>query len=683
MASFIQSGESGVNRSKGGVWDAAVLAAVPDATLIVDCGARIVFASGQVAEVFHYAPADLAGLSIDILLPKRSRAAHVGHFMKFLTAPSARRMASGLILFGRRKDGSEFPADVALSPVTIDGELYVICSVRDITERHAAAEILRQSVSEWEMRSRAALETLQLFVEYAPSAVAMLDRELRYVVVSRRWLEDYGLAGRELIGRHHYEVFPELPERWREIHRRGLAGEPAQAAEDSFVRQDGTTEWVHWDVRPWRTADGGIGGIMLFTEVITRRVTAEQALRRSHEELEERIGLRTIELEQARTAAVRANLLKSRFLSAASHDLRQPLQVATLSIANVLSQLTQPEQRAACEETRRSLGLMAEILNALLDISRLESGAVEPNVCDFELGPLLQRIASHYRFQASAKGLRFVVEAGEHVVHSDPALLERIIDNLVSNAIRYTTEGEVRVRGAADADQLRISVADTGSGIADDQQGTIFEEYVQLDNPARDRDKGLGLGLSIVKHIAGILGLRIELVSRLGQGSEFAVRVPLGAPSNVATTPRPQEPMPRPGPQLTAGRPMVLLIEDNRTVAASLQVFLELRGFQSCLAEHCEGALELVDGGLRPDLIISDYRLPTHDGVWLLRQLRAKLGAVPAILMTGETAVRTEPGEERTYTLLHKPVDAKLLSGVLSTLLVNSQTTPSRQFDAG
>jgi hypothetical protein len=670
---YQSSRERGVNLRKAESWDAAVLAAVPDATLIVDRRARIVFASDQVSLVFGYPPGELADRSIDSLLPERSRAAHVGHIAKFFAAPSVRRMASGLTLFGRCKDGTEFPADVALSPVTIDGELYVICSVRNIIEAHAAAQILRQSVSEWELCSRAALETLQMFVEYAPSAVAMLDRELRYLVVSRRWREDYGLTGRELIGRRHYEVFPELPERWREIHKRALAGVPAQAAEDSFVRQDGTIEWVHWDIRPWRTPDGGIGGIMLFTEVITRRVLAEQALRRSHDELEERIAQRTSELEQARAEAVRANELKSRFLSAASHDLRQPLQVATLCISNILAHLSRPEQRAACEDTRQSLGRMAEIINALLDISRLEGGAVQPDVRDFELGPLLQRIASHYRFQSSAKGLRLVVDDCSHIVRSDPQLLERIIDNLISNAIRYTAEGEVLVRAEPDADQLRISVVDTGIGIPGDKQHAIFEEYVQLDNPARDRDKGLGLGLSIVKHIADILGARIELASRPGLGSEFTVRVPLGTRANLAATPQPQEPMSRPTSQITSGQPVILLVEDNRSVAAAMQIFLELRGFQCCLAEHSEGALDLIDGGLRPALIISDYRLPTRDGVWLLRQLRAKLGPVPAILMTGETGVRTEPGEERFYTLLQKPTDARNLSSLLNSLLADPQ----------
>ena len=177
-------------------WNEAVLAAAPDATLIFDRGARIVFASDQVTGVFGYTPGELAQRSIDILLPERSRAAHRGDFARFLAAPSARRMASGLTPFARRKNGSEFPADVALSPFTMDSALYVICSVRDMTERHAAAETLRQSAREWETRSRAALETLQLFVEYAPSAVAMLDRELRYMVslplvASKRQVYDF------------------------------------------------------------------------------------------------------------------------------------------------------------------------------------------------------------------------------------------------------------------------------------------------------------------------------------------------------------------------------------------------------------------------------------------------------------------------------------------------------------
>jgi len=407
---------------------------------------------------------------------------------------------------------------------------------------------------------------------------------------------------------------------------------------------------------------------MLFTEVITRRVVAEQALRRSHEQLEERIRLRTQELEQARAAAVGANLLKSRFLSAASHDLRQPLQAAGLCLSNLLLQLSSAPLRAACEEARASLERMAEILDALLDISRLESGAIEPKVADFELGPMLERIAGQHRCQAAAKGLRLVVEACEDVARTDAALLGRIIDNLLSNAIRYTVAGEVRVQRERDADDLRISVVDTGAGIPPEKHGTIFEEYVQLDNPARDRDKGLGLGLSIVKHIGHILGLRIELESLPGHGSKFTVHVPPGAREGVAKTPQQPEPQIRATPRDMAASPSVLLVEDNRAIAVALQMFLELRGYQSHLAQDCAGALALIDAGLRPDLIISDYRLPTQDGVWLLQQLRAKLGAVPAILMTGETAVRAEPGAEH-YLLLHKPVNPNELARVVRALL--------------
>lgn len=659
-------------------FEGSVLAASPDGILVVDAGERIIFVSDQVARLFGYAVAEIVNQPIDMLLPERLRASHAESRRNYLATPTVRRMGAGRKLLGRRKDGSEFPVDVGLSPVFIANRPHVICSVRDVTERWIAEEALDETARRWEAQSRENSELLRLFVLHSPASVAMLDRELRYIAVSRRWLEDFGLEGRELAGQRHYDVFPEIPERWREIHRRGLAGEASSSSEDSFTRLDGTVEWLRWEVQPWKMASGDVGGLIFFAEVITKRVLAERALRESHEVLEDRVALRTRELDRAHKEAVRADVLKSRFLSAASHDLRQPLQAASIYLSALERQTLDPLQRDICDRVRQSLEAMTDIINALLDISRLESGHIKPQVRDFDIGQMIDRVVIDNRPQAEEKGLELLVESCHEFARSDPALLERILDNFVSNAIRYTETGRIEIRCECQAGMMRLSVSDTGAGIPLDKQETIFDEYVQLGNRARDWRKGLGLGLSIVRHIARILGHEVELRSEPGRGSVFTVSVPVG--TGVGARPASADAR---VPRTASDRHgVVLIVDDDDAVRQSLRLLLKIEGFEAHAAESAATAQALIEGGLRPDVVISDYRLPKGDGVSLLGALRARLGGLPAVLMTGDLQVRSLADDPQT-TVIHKPVDSDLLLGLLRTLCRSRAATPRRAETSG
>ena len=251
-----------------------VLAASPDAVLMVNDAGVIEFASDRVSDIFGYAPEELVDKPVEILIPERFRKAHLSHLGAYFTQPKTRMMGGGLLLWARRKDSTEFPAEISLSPIAMADRSAAIAAVRDISTRRALEALQQKGVE----ALRESEERLRYFIKYAPAAIAILDKDLRYLVYSDRWLTDYGLVGRDLHGLSHYEVFPEIPDRWRAIHRRALAGETLHAEEDSFTRADGRVQWLRWEVRPWFDTLGNIGGVAFLTEDITDRKRVEAQL---------------------------------------------------------------------------------------------------------------------------------------------------------------------------------------------------------------------------------------------------------------------------------------------------------------------------------------------------------------------------------------------------------------------
>jgi two-component system, sensor histidine kinase len=366
-------------------------------------------------------------------------------------------------------------------------------------------------------------------------------------------------------------------------------------------------------------------------------------------------------IEQALEEAERANATKSRFLAAASHDLRQPLQSLGLYLSVLTRSLEAPKPLEVCGKMRKSLDTMGELLDALLDISRLDGGSVVPEFQDVPLDDLLDRIVTDNVQQAEEKGLRLEWRPTGCVVHSDSGLLERVIENLVTNAIRYTDQGAISIACEPVKGHVRISVSDTGIGIPEEALEQIFEDYYQLDNTGRDRSKGLGLGLSIVRHIARLLDLELNVTSTVGQGSTFTVGVALGEQQRKQVRP------PIAAPRLTDREPVVLLVENDEAVVDATTMLLESADVH--VHWSCDGAsaLDRVSEGLRPDLLLCDYRLPGINGIEVVRQLRRMLATpVPAVLMTGDTAsVVIDPVEMPDCSVFNKPVDtARLLAHI-------------------
>jgi signal transduction histidine kinase len=389
-----------------------------------------------------------------------------------------------------------------------------------------------------------------------------------------------------------------------------------------------------------------------------------------NEALAERLGRQNIELDQARVVAEQASRTKTRFFAAASHDLRQPLHAIGLFVDLLTSRARDPDEQRLVGNIQTSVAALEFLFDALLDISKIDAGAIRANVVHFEPRPLIERLRSDFEAEAGAKGLRLHLHdsAGDGQVHSDPLLVERILRNLVSNAIRYTERGGVLVALRRRGDRLHVEVWDTGIGIAADHQEAIFEEFFQLGNPERSQDKGLGLGLSIVRRLCQLLDLPISIRSRPGRGSRFRVSLPLGD----ATRPVPAaEPSERSGD--FAGR-LILMVNDDASVREGMTTLLQNWGARVAAGAAAAEA-QAAAGSDRPDLIICDYRLTDGKlGADIVDALRERFGhAIPAVVLTGTSnAERLADAHARNYHLLLKPVPPGKLRALISATLATA-----------
>lgn len=371
----------------------------------------------------------------------------------------------------------------------------------------------------------------------------------------------------------------------------------------------------------------------------------------------------------ARDRAEEANRAKSRFLAAASHDLRQPLHALSLYSATLKLRAADRTSSDIAGHINEALASLAALVDSLLDISKLDAGAVRPELQRTSVKALIERIEADYRPVAREKGLEFRVAPVDAQVETDPVLLERVVRNLVDNAFKYTAAGSIALSAELDERTVRIAVHDTGPGIAESERERIFEEFYQIGNPQRDRTKGLGLGLAIVRRLAQLLGLKVQLETRPGGGSTFALTLARVADSS----PLPQAsraPAADDASALVGAR--VLVIDDETSVRVGMRGLLESWG---CRVMTCSGFDEaqrlLDDYALGVDVIVADFRLPQHEnGIETVRRLRARLGDVPALMVSGDTAPeRLREAQASGLPFLHKPVSAEVLKKTMLAVL--------------
>jgi signal transduction histidine kinase/CheY-like chemotaxis protein len=360
-----------------------------------------------------------------------------------------------------------------------------------------------------------------------------------------------------------------------------------------------------------------------------------------------------------------ANTAKSRFLAMASHDLRQPLHALTLFVAQLRTPLKPRERTRTVERVHATVREMTEMFNALLDISKLDAGVLMPKIVEFPIARLLEKIEGTFERAAQERRLRLRVVRNAAWVRSDPLLLERILLNLVSNAMRYTLHGGIIVGCRRRGEMVRIEVWDSGPGIPEAHRQNIFGEFFQIPTSERDRYGGLGLGLAIVDRLRGLLNHQIELNSAVGRGSRFTILVPI-APEGVASVETAE--VPHPAAFAVEGK-AILIIDDAPIVLEGTSGLLRKWGYSVVTAASDEAALmELNEREQRPDLIISDYHLANgKTGIEAIERINAALHkSIPTILISGDTAPeRLRDAKNKGYILLHKPVDPMRLRAVM------------------
>ena len=423
--------------------------------------------------------------------------------------------------------------------------------------------------------------------------------------------------------------------------------------------------WYLRRILPYRTQDDAIQGVVItFAEITERRHIAH-------------------ELELAKQQADLANAAKSRFLAAASHDLRQPLQTLVL-LQGLLARAVEGEPaKKLLVRFDETLGAIQGMLNTMLDIDQIESGIAHATPITFPINDLFDRLKDEFTYHAQAKLLALRVVGCSLSIHSDPHLLEQMVRNLVSNALKYTRRGKVLLGCRRHGHMLSIEVCDTGIGIPDEDLQSIFDEYHQLDNAARERSRGLGLGLSIVRRLGSLLGHRVRVRSQPGKGSVFAIEVAL---PQGAATPRPRAALLAAGERggeavRHVGR--ILVVEDDPEVSELLEIFLKDEGHLVATAPDGPTALDLVArGDMRPDIILADYNLPHGlTGLEMVAKLQENLGRrIPAIILTGGTST----GTLRQIALgssvhLSKPVKLSGLTQVIQRLLAEAPPAAAKR----
>ena len=376
------------------------------------------------------------------------------------------------------------------------------------------------------------------------------------------------------------------------------------------------------------------------------------------------------QLTEQMEAAKSANLAKSRFLAAASHDLRQPMHALNLYLGGLNGLELPPAAKAALGNAEQCAQTMDDMFRALLDISRLDAGSVQAEPRAFAIAPLLDRIRVEHEPDARAKGLDLRVAPCSAWVRADPGFVDRILRNLTTNAVRHTARGRILIGCRRKDGALRIAVHDTGAGIAPEQQRLVFEEFYQVGNPERDRSKGMGLGLAIVDRLARLMQANVQLASTPGRGSTFSFELPLATRADAPQA----EAAPRP---LAARRgfagSLVAVIDDEQMILDATRSLLEQWECEVVTAVSGASAMEKLSTSTRaPDAIVCDYRLRgAENGLAVIDALRSEFNQdIPALLITGDTGPeRLREIEASGLSVLHKPVQNEVLRQALGNLL--------------
>lgn len=560
-----------------------------------------------------------------------------------------------------RPDGSVF--EVQGNPMPDGG---YVNTYMDITEHKRTEEALRESE-----------QSIRIYTDNVPVLIAYLDQDSCYRFVNKAYAEHFDIANRDqIIGQHCRTVIGAEEFNFLAPHiSRVLLGE-REHLETQHEGRKGQQHYADLTFLPHIGDYGDILGYFMLYQDITERRLAENALQETNENLEQRVEERTQlisaindELLVAKADAEAANIGKTRFLAAASHDLLQPLNAARLFTSALSQQCQQGEQKELVEHLDGSLKSAEELLVTLLDISKLDAGALKPKVSNFTLNSIFDGIRTEFNAIAEDKGLLLHVRPCSVTVNTDPKLLRRVLQNLLSNAIRYTEQGKVLLGCRHKTDSVVIQVWDTGVGIPPSKLEKVFEEFQRIDNPRHSEVKGLGLGLAICERIATMLGHPLQVRSWLGKGTLFSIEVPRGQ-AVEATTSRAMPDRLAPAGQLNGLR--VLCIDNEPNILKGMSSLLQGWSCEVTTAINEDEALEVLENGFVPQLVLADYHLSEDEtGIQALAAIEKVLQQrPPAVVITADRtdAVKKEINDAGAE-ILHKPMRPAALRAIISTLI--------------
>lgn len=542
----------------------------------------------------------------------------------------------------RRKDGSTFPVEVRLSSIVLDEQRLVMSLASDISERHRFEVALQRSE-----------ERYRTFAEKLPLGITMLqDGLVKYV--NQAMTNLLGYPADELLEKPFMYLIHEEDRDWAvDLHRRRMLGEDVQAVfVVRMIRRDGAVR--RWELNTSTTEWDGKRSALAIVSDITERVAMEEAMRNSVRQLEEK------------------ELAKTRFLAAAGHDLRQPVAAANLFVDALKNTKTTPEQSELIGMLDQSMTVFSDLLERLLDISRFDAGLVKPQIVSFNLIELFGWLEQNFAEEARGRGLAFRVFFPMRIpliVRTDIGLLQSIMMNLVTNAIKYTYWGGVLVAARKRGDRVLLQVWDTGCGIAEADIDKIFDEFYQVGNPQRNREAGLGLGLSIGQRAIALLGDKIHCRSEVGRGSVFELSLPLDQDSQIVE--HFSEPV-NTGEVTDKGMfdgKRVVILEDDWLVAQGMTNLLKGVGAEVRHFHNAEDAFKQKDIA-SADYFVVDYSLGKDlTGAAFLQALQSKSGTlIKGVIVTGETSSKFIEGiEGLPWPVLHKPINYAKLTSALSS----------------
>lgn len=620
---------------------AEIIQSSNDAIVIVNGDGEIVFINGRAEALFGYRAGEILGEPVEKLMPDAFRAQHAKHRQRFSRAPRSRPLISGLSLQGQKKNGETFDAEIALTPVMTGDGMLVSSTIRTVSADFSEAYF-------------------RDLLQSAPDAMIIVDGDGRIAIINDQTERIFGYSRDDMVGQHIEMLLPEHARARHVDHRRQYLKNPlvrpmGAGLQLVGLRKGGDEFPVEISLSPVDSPTGR------FVASVIRDVTDRRRIEQ--------------ELIAARLAAERANKANTAFLAAASHDLRQPVQALNLLNGALRRTVKVPLALEMVESQQQSLDAMTNLLNSLLDISRLDAGAVQPEFEEFPVQRLIDRLSAEFSRQASHKGLVFDAEECDSVVRSDPNLLGEIIQNFVSNAIRYTDSGSVHLTCKEQGGELRVDVRDTGIGIERGQFGEIFREFHQIKNAGSNKE-GFGLGLAIVRRLADLLGHEVTVESVPGSGSCFSICLPVVSNSSAADS------LTHVGDfssRKTDSSGLIILIEDDVKVANAWALLLEAEGYRVALAASATEARAVVAHlDAPPQLVISDFHLlDGSTGVQAVENIREQFGQpIPAFIVSGDTSKVVQDARALANSaIMSKPVNIDHLLQVAHTA-ISTGTVP-------